>query len=86
MTICACFISERGLFASFNKGWSIRFALYEQSGIRLTTAQTRADMTMNETHVFDMHGEINSAPLAEYLDSRINEACMDKPAQAQLTR
>lgn len=41
---------------------------------------------MNETHVFDMHGEINSAPLAECLDSGINEACMDKPTQTQLTQ
>lgn len=49
-------------------------------------AETRTDATMNETHAFDMRGEINSAPLSKYLDSRINEACTDQPTQTQLTQ
>lgn len=48
ITIYARFINGRSLFASFNKGRSIRSALYEQSETRLTTAQTRTDTTMNE--------------------------------------
>lgn len=39
---------------------------------------------LNETHVFDMHGEINSTPLTKYLDSGINKACMDQLTQTQL--
>lgn len=62
----------------------IRTVVYAQSGIRFTMAQTRTDATMNEMHVFDMRGEINSA-LSKYLHSRINEACMDQPTQIQLT-
>lgn len=53
---------------------------------RFTEAQTHTDIMLNETHVFDMRGEINSAPLAKYLDSGINEACMDQPTQTQLTQ
>jgi len=35
---------------------------------------------------FDMLGEINSAPLAKYLDSGINDARTDQPTQTQLTQ
>lgn len=51
---------------------------------RFAKAQTHT--TSNEAHVFDMRGEINSAPLTKYLDSGINEACMDQPTQTQLTQ
>lgn len=75
---------EKILFVYFGKQKSIRSALYAQS--RTVRESTNTDTTLNETHVFDMRGEINSAPLTKYLDSGINEACMDQPTQTQLTQ